>query len=293
MAHDEQPLPDDQAWFDALNGKGDSGQAARLRQVLRAAELEAAAQEDVTHDWQRLQFALRREKAKPESTISKRNKYYPMAASVLIVVCASSVIFETIKEPSYSPSEPAPVAVALPPPVAHAPPAVASPPAAATHGTTEQAKAKAAAKQDERENEEARQLMSRQVDTEMMRERSVQMEESAAPRAMMAAPVMMAPQPAPLASPKSMMAPPVTVESDKSEQMVSTATPEQDADQVKAELAKLGVGVVKGILLEDSFVLFITLTYPVKAEVRAVLEAHTIQVPEQGELAVVFEKSRP
>ncbi len=72
---------EDLAWFDALSGKAD-GQAARLRKVLREVELADAAQEDTTHDWQRLQFALKREEAKGRSSY----QYYALAATVLIVV---------------------------------------------------------------------------------------------------------------------------------------------------------------------------------------------------------------
>ena len=162
MTIDDKTLQDDQAWFDSLNGKGESAQAARLRQVLYEAELADAAKEDTTHDWQRLQFALKREKAKPESHISWHKKYYPIAASVLIVVCASSVIFETIKEPGYSPTAPAPVAasVSVPPHDALAPPEAVSPPVASTHSTNEHARLKAKEMQIERKREEDSKLMA-------------------------------------------------------------------------------------------------------------------------------------
>lgn len=82
MAQDDnKSVQDDQAWFDALSGKAD-GQAARLRKVLREVELADAAQEDTSHDWQRLQFALKREEVRGRSSY----QYYALAASILIVV---------------------------------------------------------------------------------------------------------------------------------------------------------------------------------------------------------------
>jgi hypothetical protein len=89
MAQEEkQTHLEDQAWFDELSGKTDSAQAARLRKVLREAELSDAAKEDTTHDWERLQFALRREKAKPKVQV----KYFAIAASLLIVMGTVSLL---------------------------------------------------------------------------------------------------------------------------------------------------------------------------------------------------------
>jgi len=237
---------------------------------LREAELADAAQEDTTHDWQRLQFALKREKSKPVVKVRSGFKFYPIAASVIIVVCATSVILETIKEPGYSTSAPAPVAITMPPPVAHAPPVIASPPTAAGHSTDEHAKVKAAP------NQKAMQLMSRQHDMDMNREseRSAPVEETTPPRSMMTAP-------------PAIMAPPVTVMRGNSEQVVLSAMPEQDANQLEAELVQLGISVVKSNS-EDKFKLHIALIYPVKDAVHAVLEARAIPVPERGDLTVVF-----
>ena len=295
MTQDDISLQDDQAWFDALNGKSDSAQAARLRQLLREAELADAAQEDISHDWQRLQFALRREKAKPENKGIWQSKYYSIAASVFIVVCASSVIFETIKDPEYSSSASAPVEIPLPPPVDDAPPAKVTPPAAARHGITRHSKVNAAPKLDERESVllGARSLISQQADRKIRRERPTSVEGSDYPRSMIAPrlPYLVVPNPPEpeviYRSVEALSPPPPHV---NRVDVVSTVTPEQDADRVKAELTQLGVGVVKDIQ-ENKFVLIITLTYPVKEEVRTVLEAHHIPVPEQGELSVVFIKS--
>lgn len=92
---DKDSAGDDQAWFDALSGKADSGQATRLRAVLRDVELAEAAQEDTTHDWQRLQFAIRREEAKPEGKKHSNVKYYALAASVLIVFGSATLLMQT------------------------------------------------------------------------------------------------------------------------------------------------------------------------------------------------------
>lgn len=83
---DNKSAKDDRAWFDALGSNTDSGQAARLRSVLREVELADAAQEETEHDWQRLQFALRREVPKLESKGRSSYNFYALAASVLILV---------------------------------------------------------------------------------------------------------------------------------------------------------------------------------------------------------------
>jgi len=182
---DNKSAQDDQAWFDALSGKTDTGQAARLRNMLREVELADAAQEDTTHDWQRLQFALRREKAQPSGQARTGLRYFAIAASVLIVVGTVSMLMPKGEMPS------------------------SSAPESAT----------------------------------MMR--------------------------------------------GTSEQVIFSATPEQDAIQLESELVRLGVKVVKSTSAEK-IKLHITLSYPVKDEARAVLESRIIPVPDQGDLTVVF-----
>lgn len=88
---ENHPEQQDSAWFDALSGKTDTGQGARLRRMLREIELADAAQEDTAHDWQRLQFALRREAAQ-ESKAGFGLRYFALAASVLILVGAISML---------------------------------------------------------------------------------------------------------------------------------------------------------------------------------------------------------
>ena len=105
MAHDDnKSAQEDQAWFDALSGKSD-GQAMRLRKVLREVELADAAQEDTTHDWQRLQFEIRREETKARSSY----KYYAMAASILIVVGTVTLLMPAREVAMQSPQEAASV----------------------------------------------------------------------------------------------------------------------------------------------------------------------------------------
>jgi len=82
----------DQAWFDALTGKSDVGQGARLRRMLHEAERADAVQEDTTHDWQRLQFAMRREAMRPVNKPGYGLRYFALAASVLIVVGTVSML---------------------------------------------------------------------------------------------------------------------------------------------------------------------------------------------------------
>ena len=105
MTIDDKTLQDDQAWFDSLNGKGESAQAARLRQVLYEADLADAAKEDTTHDWQRLQFALRSEQSKSGGKYNSGYKYYAMAASVLVVVATASMLMPKNELPSPAPVE--------------------------------------------------------------------------------------------------------------------------------------------------------------------------------------------
>jgi len=93
MTQDQNKSPqDDQAWFDALSGKSDAGQAARLRSVLREVELAEATQEDTTQDWERLQFALRREDAQATRTKRPAIQFYALAASVLVLVGTVSLM---------------------------------------------------------------------------------------------------------------------------------------------------------------------------------------------------------
>lgn len=104
MTQDENKSPqDDQAWFDALSGKADAGQAARLRSVLREVELAEAAQEDTTPDWERLQFALRREGAQATRTKRPASQYYALAASVLVLVGSVSLLLPLGEEAMQSP----------------------------------------------------------------------------------------------------------------------------------------------------------------------------------------------
>ncbi len=272
-------------WFDALSGKTDPSKATRLRNILREAELADAAQEDTSHDWQRLQFAMKREKAKPEAK-HPRFKYYSMVASVFILVCATSVILATLREPGYTPTETAYTPIPLPPPVALAPPATTSPTVVTTHSKTEHAKVKAVAPLDGSKYEAAEQLMSRQRVMETMSERSEPMEELVSPG------MMMAPPAATVATSPASETPRVAAIHDSSEQTVFTESPEQGANQLEAELAQLGVSVVKSHS-EDRFILLIMLTYPVKTEVVRALSTRVIQVPEKGKLSVTFMKSTP
>ena len=77
--------PEDQAWFDGLSGKVHTGQAAKLRKMLREVEAADAAKEDTQQDWERLQFALRREAAQSKKNHRAPYQYYALAASLLIV----------------------------------------------------------------------------------------------------------------------------------------------------------------------------------------------------------------
>ena len=186
---DNKSAQDDQAWFDALSGKTHAGQATRLRRMLREIELADAAQEDTTHDWQRLQFALRREEAKPAG--KKRYsefKYYALAASVLIVAGTISLLMPWGEVTQQSPQEAA------------------------------------------------------------------------------------------------------SVMRGAAEQVLFSADPAQDATQLEAELRRLGVKVTRRAMAEK-IELHILLAYPVSDEVRAVLEARVIPVPDQGDLTVMFIKS--
>ena len=179
---------DDQAWFDGLSGRAGSPQATRLHNMLREIELDDAAREDTTHDRQRLQFALRREQARPVARPQSRLKYFAMAASVLIVVGAASMLLPKDEMPASSPV-----------------------------------------------GEEAGMRGS-------------------------------------------------------SEQVILSAAPEKEARQLEAELVALGVQV-KRISSAEKTELQIALSYPVKGDVRAVLERRTIPLPERGDLLVSFIRS--
>lgn len=61
----------------------------------------------------------------------------------------------------------------------------------------------------------------------------------------------------------------------------------QEAKQFESELLRLGVKVHQNSTAKKH-TLRITLSYPVKNEVRVLLEARIIQVPSQGDLTVVF-----
>jgi hypothetical protein len=180
---------DDHAWFDALSGKGDSTQMNQLRQMLIETELADSKLEDTTHDWQRLQFAIRREKGHADSQERNGWRYFAMAASVIIMVGAATLMLKTNDV-----SNPASIDSA-------------------------------------------------------------------------------------------------TVMRGTSEEIIFSAIPEQDAKQLEIELNKLGVKVIRNSLIEKSE-LQISLNYPVKVEIRNVLESHIIPVPDQGDLHVVFIKSK-
>ena len=100
-----QSAQDDKVWFDSLSGKIDTVQSTRLRSVLREVELTDAAKEDTTHDWQRLQFALRSEQSKSGGKYNSGYKYYAMAASVLVVVATASMLMPKNELPSPAPVE--------------------------------------------------------------------------------------------------------------------------------------------------------------------------------------------
>jgi hypothetical protein len=174
---------DDHDWFEALSGKTDAGQGARLGRMLREVEQADAALEDTTHDWQRLQFALRRETARQGSKAGLR--YFAIAASVLIVVGMVSMLM-----PAHDISP-----------------------------------------------------RTRSEETTVMR--------------------------------------------GKSEQVIFSANPKQEAIQLESELARLSVKVTR-LASKDKVELDIQLSYPVSHDVRAVLETHIIPVPDQGDLNVTF-----
>lgn len=69
---------DDLDWFDGLIGKSETGQGALLRRELDEIERAASAEEDLTQDWHRLRFAMRRERKQFGW------HFLAMAASVLI-----------------------------------------------------------------------------------------------------------------------------------------------------------------------------------------------------------------
>lgn len=177
---------DDQAWFDALIGKTDAGQGARLRRMLYEAELADAAQEDTTHDWQRLQFALRREKNQQENKTGSGLRYFALAASLLIFASAINMLMPT-SDLSYQ------------------------------------------------SNAEREGAVMRGV----------------------------------------------------SEQVIFSATPSQEAEQLEGELLRMGVKVHRRSTAEKT-TLYISLSHPVKKEVRALLEARTIPLPDQDDLIIVF-----
>ncbi len=82
---------DDLAWFDGLSGKTETGQGALLRRELCEIERADARQEDTAHDWQRLQFAMRREQARSGWHV------FAMAASALIFF-STVYMFKPISE---------------------------------------------------------------------------------------------------------------------------------------------------------------------------------------------------
>lgn len=82
----QAPVTDDD-WLAALAGRPGDRETALLRDILRAAEQDAGAAVDIEHNWQRLRFALRRERAagrwrRPGAALLAR------AAMVLVAVAA-------------------------------------------------------------------------------------------------------------------------------------------------------------------------------------------------------------
>lgn len=81
----DKNLQDDLDWFDGLIGKTEAGRGALLRRELDEIERTEAESQDLAHDWQRLQFAMRREKS------HVKWGFFAMAASILIVFSALSM----------------------------------------------------------------------------------------------------------------------------------------------------------------------------------------------------------
>ena len=75
-------------------------------------------------------------------------------------------------------------------------------------------------------------------------------------------------------------------------QVVRSASPAQDAQQLESELTRLGVQVKRRGTAEK-IELRIALACPVKDAVRAALEQRAIPLPEQGELVVVYVAGTP
>lgn len=78
-----------------------------------------------------------------------------------------------------------------------------------------------------------------------------------------------------------------TVMRGTAEQVILSANPKQEADQLQSELLRLGAQVVR----RDSpakVELHVTLVHPVSESIRALLEANTIPLPEQGDLKIVL-----
>ncbi|MDD2721848.1 MAG: hypothetical protein PHH47_11135 [Gallionella sp.] len=82
--HDD--MQDDFDWYDGLRGKSETGQGALLRRELAALERSGTEQDDLAHDWQRLQFAMRRER------VNTGWNFLAMAASVLMFISAISML---------------------------------------------------------------------------------------------------------------------------------------------------------------------------------------------------------
>lgn len=89
-----EDMQDDLDWFDALRGKSATGQGALLRRELAALERAGAEQEDLAHDWQRLQFAMRRER------VGTNWNFLAMAASVLIFCNAIYMLGALVEMPA-------------------------------------------------------------------------------------------------------------------------------------------------------------------------------------------------
>lgn len=176
---------DDQAWFDALRGKTEDGQGAMLRHMIRQVESAESAQENIEHDWQRLQFALRREQKQQGWRGELGVRYFALAASVLIL--AGTLVMLRPMGDEWLQTEPKAVG--------------------------------------------------------MMRGTAAQ--------------------------------------------VIVSATAEQDAQQLEAELISLGVEVTRRAAAER-IELHVVLTYPVTDEVRNALESRLVPVPEQDALDIVY-----
>lgn len=73
------------AWLAALLSS-ETGETGALRQAMMDEERKARLEEDITHDWQRLRFAIRREEQAMSSGLFVNLRYAAQAAMVLVAV---------------------------------------------------------------------------------------------------------------------------------------------------------------------------------------------------------------